>query len=664
MKLVTLLASAVLATTPVLCAHAAEAAPASGAAAPAATDTPATTAHGNPFVVPAGWSHRTPGAAVVLEAPERGSRIALVDVDAGDADAAVAAAWAAYDPGAHWPLRQAGARPLRNGWEQVRSYAYDAGANSPRVVVARAMQFAGRWTVVILDLAADVAERRDAQLELLFGRLVPKGYTRETFAGRRAHALDATRLAALKQFIEEARHALGVPGVAVGLVQEGEVVLVEGFGVRELGKPERVDADTMFMIASDTKPLTTLMLAKLVDAGRFTWDTPVTDVLPSFRLGDAQVTRQMRIRHLVCACTGLPRQDMENYFMSEGATPATVMATLATMQPTSGFGELYQYSNTMASAAGFVGGHALFPQRELGAAYDAAMQSLVFDPLGMRATTFDFARAQRGNHAAPHGRDVDGRTVPTSMAINYVEIPGRPNGGAWSNVHDMLRYVQMELGEGVLPSGERYIGATPLLARREQQVARGDGQGYGMGLKIDRTSGATVLHHGGIAFGYISETMWLPEHGVGAVLLSNGGDSGTVLRSLFRRRLQEVLFDGRPEALANLAVQAERIRAEAASHRAKLAMPAEPAQVARLAQRYRSPELGEIRVERKDAATWFDFGDWRSEMATRRDADGTLAFVTVSPEVNGWLEFVVADGPRPALVLRDAQHEYRFAAAD
>jgi CubicO group peptidase (beta-lactamase class C family) len=664
MKLINLLAGALLATTPALCAHGAEAQPIAAAPEAVAADTPATTAHGHPFVVPAGWSRRTAGSAVVLEAPERGSRIALVDVDAADADAAVAAAWAAYAPDARWPLRQAGARPARNGWEQVRVYQYDAGANPPRVVAARAMHYAGRWTVVILDLAADVAERRDAQLELLSGRLAPKGYTRETFAGRRAHALDATRLAALRQFVEEARRTLGVPGVALGIVQDGQVVLAEGFGVREVGKPARVDADTMFMIASDTKPLTTLMLARLVDAGRFTWDTPVSEVLPSFRLGDAQVTRQMRIRHLVCACTGLPRQDMETYFMSEGATPATVMATLATMQPTSGFGELYQYSNAMASAAGYVGGHALFPQREPGDAYDAAMQALVFDPLGMRATTFDFARALRGNHATPHAPGLDGRAVPTSMAINRVEIAGRPNGGAWSNVRDLLRYVQMELGDGVLPSGERYIAAAPLLARREQQVARGDGQGYGMGLKIDRTSGATVLHHGGIAFGYVSDMLWLPEHGVGAVLLSNGGDSGTLLRSLFRRRLQEVLFDGRPEAAVNLPLQAGRMRAEAASRRAALTVPADAADVARLAARYRSPELGEIRVARVGAATWFDFGDWRSEMATRRAADGTLAFVTISPEVNGWLEFVAADGPRPALVLRDAQHVYEFTPAD
>ena len=81
-----------------------------------------------------------------------------------------------------------------------------------------------------------------------------------------------------------------------------------------------------------------------------------------------------------------------------------------------------------------------------------------------------------------------------------------------------------------------------------------------------------------------------------------------------------------------------------------------------LAARYRSTELGDLRVSRKGAPVWFDFGDWQSEMASRRDGDGTITLVTVSPGVNGWLSFVIADGDKQrSLILRDAQHEYRFS---
>jgi CubicO group peptidase (beta-lactamase class C family) len=629
-----------------------------------ASDTPATTADGHAFVAPAGWTLRRDGAAVILSAPEPDSRIVLVDVTAADADAAVAHAWATQGAGMRWPLRLATDRPVRDGWEQARSYSYDPPADARRSVSARVLRHGSRWTVTLHDLSSAVAGTRDAQVSLVLGSLLPRGLVRETFAGRRAHLLDAARVQAMARFVEDARQQLDVPGVAIGIVQDGRVVMAQGFGVRELGKSATVDADTRFMIASNTKPLTTLMLARLVDAGRFTWDTPVTQVMPGFRLGDAATTAKLRMRHLVCACTGMPRQDMEWLLEGERMTPASMLATLATMQPTSGFGELYQYSNLVAGAAGYVGGHAWRPDLEVGAAYDAAMQALVFDPLGMTSTTFDFERAQRGNHAAPHALDVEGRTVPASMDLNYASIPSRPDGGAWSNVHDMLRYVQLELDEGVLPDGTRYIGQAPLLARRVVQVSRGDGLGYGMGLKTDDSTGVRLLHHGGIATGYISDVMWLPEHGVGAVILTNAEDGGISLRNVFRRRLLELLFDGHAEAVPNVPVFAGMVRDRAAAERRVRAVPAEPALAADLAAHYRSAVLGDIEVSHRGASTWFDFGGWRSEVASQREGEAVASFVTVSPGVAGF-EFVARqeDGKR-ALVLRDEQHEYVFDALD
>ena len=133
--------------------------------------------------------------------------------------------------------------------------------------------------------------------------------------------------------------------------------------MRELGKPATVDADTLFIIASNTKALSTLLLAKLVDRGKFTWDTPVTSVYPEFKLGDADTTKQVLMKHLVCACTGMPRQDMEWLFEYKSATPKSALSLLGTMQPTTKFGEVFQYSNLLAAAAGFIGGHVLDPEQ-------------------------------------------------------------------------------------------------------------------------------------------------------------------------------------------------------------------------------------------------------------------------------------------------------------
>ncbi|MEO6383446.1 MAG: serine hydrolase domain-containing protein, partial [Thermomonas sp.] len=574
-----------------------------------------------------------------------------------------AAAWRAYDARAGWVLKLASDRARRDGWDQIRSYAYQTSPSDQRVVSAQALRHGQRWTVAITDMAEGVFGKRESQVELVYQRLWPKGYARETFAGRVANKLDGTRIETLKRFIEHARQEFDVPGVAIGVVQDGKVLFAGGFGVRELGKRDAVDADTLFMIASNTKALTTLMLAKQVDAGRFGWNTPVVQVLPSFSLGDADTTGKVRMQHLVCACTGLPRQDMEMLFDSEGGSPASLMALLATMQPTSAFGELYQYSNAMAAAAGFAGGHAFRPELELGAGYDAAIQSLVFDPLEMSATTFDFARALGGNHAMPHASDVRGMTTLVDIDLNEYVIPSRPDGGAWSSVNDMLRYVRMELAEGLLEDGTRYIGTAPLLERRVQQVATGSDTGYGMGLKLDRSMGTLLIHHGGTEFGFRSDMLWLPEHGVGAVILTNA-EAGAGLRYPFRRRLLELLFDGKPEAEENVAVQSKRNVASHAANMVGLAVPADSNATGLLAARYRSAELGEIEISRRNGAVWFDFGGWKSEVATRRNDDGTFSFVTIAPAADGF-EFTVADrdGKR-ALVLLDEQHEYVFTAVE
>ena len=633
------------------------------APAPLSADTPQTTVAGNSFIAPAGWTVTVRGPATIVASPEGDSWIALVDVSAKDADAAVAAAWAAYKPGAKWPVKVVTERPDRDGWSKQKAYEYQTSPNEKRTVQAIA-RFAGdRWNVTIFDASDAVAEKRGAQVALVFGRLLPKGYVRESFAGKKANTLNEARLGELSRFVETGMKDLKIPGVAVGIVQNGKVVFADGYGVKDLGKPEKVDGDTDFMIASNTKALTTLLLARLVAEGKLTWDTPVTSVLPSFKLGDAETTRQVKIRQLICACTGLPRQDFEWLFQFQGVTPADAMATLATMQPTSKFGELFQYSNPMAAAAGFTAGHVLYPGLELGAAYDKAMQGQVFDPLGMKSTTFDYARALAGDHAMPHAPDVDGKTAHAVMELNYSIIPDRPAGAAWSNVKDMLRYVQMELDEGKLPDGQAYIPKEPLLERRAPQVPIGKDETYGMGLMVNTTYGVPVVHHGGDMVGFHSDMMWLPSENVGAVILTNA-NPGWILRTVYRRKLLEVLYDGNPEADAQVAAQAKQFYDELAAERKLLTVPADSAESAKLAPKYTNAVLGEIAVTHSGAETFFDFGEWKTPVASRKNPDGTISFVTIAPGGEGF-EFVVGSGggSQKTLVIRDAQHEYVFAAS-
>jgi len=327
------------------------------------------------------------------------------------------------------------------------------------------------------------------------------------------------------------------------------------------------------------------------------------------------------------------------------------------MQPTSGFGDLFQYSNPMAAAAGYLGGHVTYPDMEIGAAYDRAMQELVFGPLGMRDTTHDFVRAQHGNAAAPHAPDVDGHTALAVGRANLSIVPVRPAGGAWSTVNDMLRYVAMELREGVLPGGQRYIGKAPLLARRTPQVNISADATYGMGLMVDTTYGTPVVHHGGDMIGFHSDMIWLPEHGVGAVVLTNG-DPGWQIRGVFRRKLLEVLFDGKAEADGQIAAQAKSFFEGMAADRKLLTIPADAKAASELAARYHHSAVGDVAVSKHKGQLRFDFGEWASDMASRANPDGTTSFITTVPGFSG-LEFVVGRrADKRTLTLRDAQHEY------
>ena len=222
--------------------------------------------------------------------------------------------------------------------------------------------------------------------------------------------------------------------------------------------------------------------------------------------------------------------------------------------------------------------------------------------------------------------------------------------------------LEMELAKGMLPHGKRLVSAENLLARYQPKVPLGEDATYGMALMVDKRYGVPVVHHGGDMPGYHSDMIWLPEQGVGAVILTNA-DSGVPLRGLLQRRLQEVLFDGKPEAEETLTGVVSRRKAAIAKERERLVVPADPDLVAKLGKRYASKELGEVKVVKEGGATVFDTGEWKSAVASRKNDDGTVSFITIEPAVAGF-EFVVSDkdGKRQ-LVTRDAQHEYVFLEA-
>lgn len=612
------------------------------------------------YTSPDDWTSATADGATIYTAPEGNLRIAIIQVgNAPEAKAAAAKAWAFYNPKATREIRLVTTIAPGDGWDERVNISYETSPNERAVASATALRHGGEWVVLLVDGSELIANKRAAAISLVGQSIRPVGYTPESFAGKIAHRLTPERVGELQDFVARSAETLEVPGVAVALIDRGEIVWQGGVGVRELGRQELVDEHTKFMIASNTKGMATLLLSVLADEGKLSWDQPVTDLYPEFRLGSDATTESTLVRHLVCACTGLPRKDYAFILADSGAPASDTFRQLAQSEPTSGFGELYQYNNLMASAAGYLGGSLAYPHMELGAAFDKAMKTRIFDPLGMSDTTFDFEVGESGNWARPHGNDIDGNVTVLSNRFNHLITPHRPAGGAWSTAADMAKYVQLELSKGLSPRGERVVSEANILERRRRGVPIGENAWYGMGLMERVIAGVPVVTHGGTLQGYHSNFYVLPEAQIGAVILTNS-DAGASMLGPFLRRLLEVVYDGKPEAMQDIESAAARLAKQSEARRARLTVPGDPGVLASLATVYEHPEIGSISIRNDHGIYWIKAGFVEGPLATRTNADGSMSIVTAGPGLVP-VEAVVGEREgRRTLTVRDSQHEYVY----
>ncbi len=407
--------------------------------------------------------------------------------------------------------------------------------------------------------------------------------------------LDEARLAEFQTYIAETMQWAGVPGLSIAVVQNGEVVFNQGFGVRDLGTGEPVTPQTLMMIASSTKPLTTLMMATVVDDGRMTWDTPVRLVLPTFSVGDPALTGKLTIRHLVCACSGMPSLDSP-LFLSGMSTAEDLIQSLNAIAPVSGLGEQFNYSNQMVAAGGYLAARAAFsPGEPLGKQYISAMQARVLDPIGMTASTFSVEEVQAsGNYALPHGLDLRGVYVPLDLSAEKFVSSVLPAGGLWSNTDDMSRLLITELNQGLAPDGKRIVTTENLSRTWEPQVLiEKGGSSYGLGWFIDDYHGMRLIEHSGNSMGFSADLAFLPSAGLGVVILTNAESAGDLVHAI-RYRLFEIAF-GLPSRYESVFRSAQAARREDIAAFNEMFLPELDLEaLTPYLGTYHNPELGEI----------------------------------------------------------------------
>ena len=206
-----------------------------------------------------------------------------------------------------------------------------------------------------------------------------------------------TQLAEIDAYIAKARDAWKIPGLAIAIVKDDQVIFAKGYGVRELGKPEPVNEKTLFAIASNSKAFTTALLAILVDEGKLKWDDKVTKYWPEFELYDSYVTREMTMRDLVSHRSGLATFSGDLLWYDTNYSRAEVIRRARFIKPVTSFRSAYGYQNIMFLLAGKIAA------KVAGKSWDELVKEKFFTPLGMTTTNTSVTlRKPHENWASPH----------------------------------------------------------------------------------------------------------------------------------------------------------------------------------------------------------------------------------------------------------------------
>jgi CubicO group peptidase (beta-lactamase class C family) len=364
-----------------------------------------------------------------------------------------------------------------------------------------------------------------------------------------------------------------LPGIAVGVVVDGEVVYRATRGELLVGSGARIDADTLFKIASNTKAMTAALLARLVDQGKLRWDDPVVKHLPGFAMHDPWVTREIQVRDLLIHNSGLGpgAGDLMLWPEPNLFTRQDVIRGLRYLKPAYSFRSRYAYDNTLYIVAGEVAAAAG------GAPYDALVRRELFEPLGLtRCQAGAWQRDAVGNVAQPHAQR-EGGNVPTRVDGDIVpDVPMMAAGGIRCSLDDMLTWARMWLqpqrhglqgGQPWLSQAQReevWKAHTPMpLTARMRDWDRSHYSAYGYGWRLTDVDDTWKVSHTGTLGGMYSALVLLPEKNAGFVILING--DADAARTVLTQVLVKHFTD--PRSAPAVAGYAQRLEAEQAQQR-------------------------------------------------------------------------------------------------
>lgn len=446
-----------------------------------------------------------------------------------------------------------------------------------------------------------------------------------------------------------------VPGTAVGVVQGGEVTFAQGFGHRAADDDAKVTVDTLFKLGATTKPLVSLMVAKLHQQGKLRWQHPIKRFIPWFRFADPKATDQLTIAHTLCACTAIPTQDYSLLFNSERADAETRMRELRRLRPTMPMGRSFNTSPFVYALGGFAAAKAFAPQLPLAEAYDKAMANLVFEPLGMKASLAQQEAPFSDVSAQPHIRGLKQQIKRLASGFEQFDRGVEPASGAWSSVNDMVRYLKLELSQGSSVPG--YLPKATFQLRRTPRIAAGPNGYAGLGLFSKTEEGVRVYSHNGFSSGFTTKMFFVPrkgmEQGFGVIILTNLGKADA-FNTIIARKIEEIV---RGKDLGVKKLVASYKQAANAPHPAfaELAPTFTPSE--KWLGRYHSERLGDMILSQEGQTLLADFGAFKTPLAPLKASSDEVAFLITDTPWDRGLR-IIAD--RGGFVLKDSAQSYRF----
>lgn len=345
-------------------------------------------------------------------------------------------------------------------------------------------------------------------------------------------------------YAEKVRKDWNVPGMAVAIVKDDKVIFVKGYGVRELGKADPVDEETLFAVASNSKAFTTAALAILADEGKLNWDDKVVKHLPEFELADPYVTREMTIRDLVSHRSGFDTFSGDLLWYETTLKDDEILKRLRYLKPKTSFRSTYGYQNLMFIAAGKI------VERVSGATWSDFVTRRILSPLKMNQTTTSVNSERISANAQQKAKTA----MPHNESGGKLRVLHRGNvdgataaAGLNSSAAEMANWLRLQLGRGKYEGKQVFSEkqswemwqqntAIPISQAGAKFIPSRHFNGYGLGWFLWDYHGRKVVSHGGGLDGMISETAMMPEENLGLVVLTNSETPVNVI-------MQNKIFD-------------------------------------------------------------------------------------------------------------------------